>query len=205
MRVGVFGGSFDPVHLGHLWIAEAAKEALSLAEIRWIPAAKSPLKHVGPIASGPQRITMLQLALAGLEGHVIDDRELHRGGVSYTVDTIIELRGEYGESAEFLIIMGGDSLATIGDWHRPELLLQEAIPAVVRRGGEPELDYSVLSGLTSNDRIEDCRRSVIPMPLIEISSSELRSRVADGKSIRFRTTRSVEAFIRAERLYERAS
>jgi nicotinate-nucleotide adenylyltransferase len=205
MRIGVFGGSFDPVHLGHLWIAEAAKEALALEEIRWVPAAKSPLKLVGPIASGSQRVTMLQLALAGLEGQVIDERELRRGGVSYTVDTIVELRREFGASAELLLIMGRDSLATIRDWHRPELLLQQAVPAVVRRGGEPEPDFSVLSGLVAVDRIEHFRKYSIPMPLIEISSSEIRSRVADGKSIRFRTTRSVEAYIRSERLYGQSS
>ena len=200
MRFGFFGGSFDPVHLGHLWIAEAAREALGLTEIRWVPAAQSPLKPDGPVASGSQRVTMLQLALAGLEGHQVDQRELLRGDVSYTVDTIRELRNELPE-VEWLMIIGSDSLATIEKWRQPETLLQMAIPAVVHRGGEPEPDFSVLQGFVPQERIEMFRSNIIPMPLIEISSRELRQRVAEGRSIRFRTPRAVEAFIQAERLY----
>ena len=108
----MFGGSFDPVHLGHLWIAEAARETLALTELRWIPAAQSPLKSGGPIATGSQRMTMLQLALAGLEGTIVDDRELRRGDVSYTVDTISDLQREL-PGAELVLIIGSDSLATI--------------------------------------------------------------------------------------------
>ena len=200
MRIGVFGGSFDPVHLGHLWIAEAAMEALGLTQLRWVPAAQSPLKPNGPIASESQRVTMLQLALAGLDGHQIDERELRRGEVSYTLDTIRELRRELSD-VEWLMIIGSDSLASIGQWYQPESLRRMVIPAVVRRGGEPEPDFSVLRGLATEERIEIFRRNVIPMPLIEISSSELRLRVAQARSIRFRTPRAVEAFIEAERLY----
>jgi nicotinate-nucleotide adenylyltransferase len=200
MRVGVFGGSFDPVHLGHLWIAEAAIEALDLSELRWMPAAQSPLKSSGPIASDSQRLIMLGLALSGAEHHVIDDRELRRGGVSYTVDTVIEMQQEL-KSAELFLIIGSDSLSTIRQWHRPTELLMRIIPAVVRRGGDPVPDYSLLSGLIDDDRLARTRDSTIEMPLIEISSSDLRQRMADRKSIRFRTPRAVEAFIHAERLY----
>jgi nicotinate-nucleotide adenylyltransferase len=203
MRIGVFGGSFDPVHLGHLWIAEAAKETLALTELRWIPAAQSPLKAGGPTASGSQRMTMLQLALAGLED-TVDERELRRGDVSYTVDTLSDLKRELPR-AELVLIIGSDSLATMQHWHQPEKLLEMATLAVVRRGGEPEPDFSVLRGLVNQERIDWFRRCVIPMPLIEISSSELRERVAQGRSIRFRTPRAVEAFIRAEELYRPTS
>ena len=204
MRIGVFGGSFDPIHLGHLWIAEAAKETLALTEFRWIPAAHSPLKAGGPTASGSQRMTMLQLALAGLEDTVVDDRELRRGDVSYTVDTLTDLRREFPQ-AELVLIIGSDSLATMQQWHQPAKLLEMATLAVVRRGGEPEPDFSVLQGMVDPERIDWFQRCVIPMPLIEISSSELRERIAQGRSIRFRTPRAVEAFIRAEELYRRTS
>lgn len=201
MRIGVFGGSFDPVHLGHLWIAEAAREALQLQEVRWLPAAQSPLKPNGPVATGPQRLSMLQLALAGAEGHVIDDRELRRGAVSYTIDTVLELCDEL-PGADLMLIIGSDSLATMRQWHRPEALLQKIVLAVVQRGGDPDPDFSILDGLVSQERIATFRRHVIPMPLIEISSSEMRQRVAQGRSIRFRTPRAVEAFIQSERLYQ---
>ena len=91
MRIGLYGGSFDPVHLGHLWIAESARDYLQLDEVRWIPAAQSPLKESAPKASCEQRLTMLHLALSGAEGHCVDDRELRRGDVSYTVQTLQEI------------------------------------------------------------------------------------------------------------------
>ncbi len=200
MRIGVFGGSFDPVHIGHWWIAEAALEALSLDQIRWIPAATSPLKPEGPIASAEDRLEMLRLATSGSDQHLIDDREIRRGRLSYTVDTIDDLRSEY-PGAEIMLVVGSDSLATIGQWHRPEKLLRDAILAVVRRAGDPELDFSVLDGLVGQERIELIRRSEIITPMIELSSSDLRQRLAQKRSIRYRTPRAVEAMIQAKGLY----
>ena len=200
MRIGIYGGSFDPIHIGHLWIGEAAMESLSLGELRWIPAAQSPLKGKGPVASDPTRLQMLHLALDALDGHVVDDREIRRGSVSYTVDTVADLQAEF-PAAEIVLVIGSDSLATMRQWSRPEDLLSQVILAVVQRGGESEIDFSVLDGLVPPERIELFRRHVIPMPVIELSSSELRDRMAAGRSIRFRTPRSVEALITAEKLY----
>ena len=199
-KVGIFGGSFDPVHVGHLWIAEAALETLGLTEIRWIPTATSPLKPNGPVASNDQRVEMLKLAVGGAERHIVDDREIRREGVSYTFDTVSELNAEYPES-EIVMVIGSDSLATMPKWHRPEELLKMATLAVVQRGGESEIDFGVLDGLVEEQRIELFRQSVIKMPVIEISSSELRKRVRAGQGIRFRTPRAVEAMIAASRLY----
>ena len=200
MRLGVFGGSFDPVHIGHFWIAEAALETLGLDVIHWVPAATSPLKRGGPVASEDDRLEMLRLAIAGSERHLVDDREIRRGEISYTVDTVTEFQREFPE-AEVVFIIGSDSLASIRRWHEPERLLQMAIPAVVQRGGEPEIDFSVLDGLVGQERLEQIRAAVVPMPVLELSSSELRSRLARGRSIRYRTPRAVEAMIRAKGLY----
>lgn len=201
MRIGVFGGSFDPVHIGHLWIAEAALETLELSEIRWIPAARSPLKPHGPVASDEDRLQMLRLAVSGCEKHIVDDREILRGDVSYTVDTIAELQREI-PAAELLLIIGSDSLAAMQQWHQPERLLQMTIPAVVQRGGEAPIDFSVLDGIVDLQRIERIRDHVISMPVIEISSRELRHRLTHEKSIRFRTPRAVEAMILAQGIYQ---
>lgn len=204
MRIGIFGGSFDPVHFGHLWIAEAALESLGLDEIRWVPAAQSPLKPGGPIASAEDRLQMLRLAVSGARQHVVDDREIRRGEVSYTVDTAKELLKE-NPDAEIVMVIGSDSLATMQKWHQPKELLQLVIPAVVQRGGDPEIDFSVLADLASKDRIELFRQSVIPMPVIELSSSQLRQRVGAGQGIRFRLPRAVEAMIGASGLYNSSS
>ena len=201
MRIGVFGGSFDPIHIGHLWIAEAALESLELSEVRWIPAATSPLKPDGPVASDEDRLGMLRLALSGCENHFIDDREIRRGDVSYTVDTISELQQDYPD-AELFLIIGSYSLASIQKWHQPERLLGLIVPAVVQRGGEEGIDFSVLDDLVDQDRIELIRDHVIRMPVIEISSRDLRRRITEGKSIRFRTPRAVEAMIKAQSIYK---
>lgn len=200
MRIGIFGGSFDPVHYGHLWIAEAALESLSLDEVRWIPAATSPLKPTGPTASEEDRLEMVRLAISGCQKFVVDDREIRRGEISYTVDTLAELKSEYPE-AELFLIIGSDSLATIRQWQQPKRLLQLAVPAVVQRGGGAAIDFSVLSGLVDEQRMVEIREHVVPMPLIELSSRELRSRVQEGKSIRFRVPRPVESMIAAKGIY----
>jgi nicotinate-nucleotide adenylyltransferase len=200
MRIGILGGSFDPVHFGHLWIAEFALESLDLDEIRWIPTAQSPLKGREPVASDEDRLQMLRLAVSGCEKHVVDDREIRRGNVSYTVDTIDELVKEFPD-ADLFLVLGSDSLASIRLWHHPDRLLRLAIPAVVQRGGDDEIDYSVLEGLLDHQRIEVVRENVIVMPLIEISSSELRQRIGAGRSIRFRVPRAVEAMISSQRVY----
>lgn len=200
MRVGILGGSFDPVHVGHLWIAEAALESLQLDQVRWMPAATSPLKRGGPRASAEDRLQMVRLALAGSDSHAVDDREVHRGGVSYTVDTLAEMSEEQPQDQHFLIV-GSDSLASFRRWHQPERLLALVTLAVVHRGGEPAPDYSVLQGLASDSEIRRIRQHEIPMPRIEISSSEIRERVASGRSIRFRTPRPVETLIAAAGLY----
>lgn len=200
MKIGVIGGSFDPIHFGHLWIAEYALESLGLDQIRWIPTAQSPLKPAGPVASDVDRLEMLRLALSALENHVVDEREIRRGDVSYTVDTMAGLRAEFPE-AELFLLVGSDSLATIRQWHQPQRLLELATFAVVQRGGEDAIDFSVLEGLVSPERLEQLRRHVISMPLIEVSSTDLRNRVREGRSIRFRTPRAVEAMILASKLY----
>ena len=200
MRVGILGGSFDPVHLGHLWIGEAALETLQLDEVRWMPAATSPLKPAGARASAEDRLQMVRLALAGCEGHAVDDRELRRGDLSYTVSTLAELKREQPR-AELFLIVGSDSLASLRQWREPERMLELATLAVVHRGGEPAPDYQVLNGLAGEAAIERIRQHEIAMPRIEISSSELRQRIARGRSIRFRTPRPVEALIAARGLY----
>lgn len=201
MRIGIFGGSFDPVHVGHLWIGEAAIETFQLEQLRWIPAATSPLKPHGPIASNEDRLQMLRLALSGCSQHVIDDREIKRGDVSYTVDTVRELLDE-NPGSEIVMVIGSDSLATIQKWHQPKELLRLVTPAVVQRGGDPPIDFSVLKDLVDESRANHIAEHVIKMPVIQIASSDLRDRLSGKRSIRFQTPRSVEAMIAASKLYQ---
>ncbi|TWT95555.1 nicotinate (nicotinamide) nucleotide adenylyltransferase [Neorhodopirellula pilleata] len=198
--IGIMGGSFDPVHLGHLWMGEAAREQLPIEHVRWFPAATSPLKPDGPVATNTQRWQMLRLALSGQTGHEIDPWELERDAVSYTVDTLEYLKVTFPGRALYLIV-GGDSLASFDRWKQPARILELCTLCVVARGGHATLDYDVLKPFTTTDKISECQTNEIRMPLIEISSRQIRDNVRAGKSIRFQVPHPVEAYIRQERLF----
>ncbi|QDT02448.1 Nicotinate-nucleotide adenylyltransferase [Rubripirellula lacrimiformis] len=199
-RIGIYGGSFDPVHIGHLWIADAACESLSLDQVLWIPTATSPLKPSGPTASDEHRLQMLRLAVSGNPSFVVDDREIRRGDVSYTVDTIAQIRSEQPDD-ELVLIIGSDSLASFDRWHEPERLLDLVDLAVIQRGGDPKIDFGVLESLATPEKIRRAEQCVVPMPVIEISSGELRRRIGAGQSIRYRVPAAVAAMISAESIY----
>lgn len=200
MRIGIYGGSFDPIHIGHLLLAETVRERLKLDEVRFVPAAQSPLKlDIKPTAD-KQRLEMLELAIGGHEHFRIDPREIQRGGVSYTVDTLRELTTEQTED-DLFFIMGADSLADLPRWRDPSEICRLAFPVVVARGGEPAPDWSILEEYMPADRIEFVKESSISIPLIELSSSEIRKRVKENRSIRYRVPRAVEAYIQSHHLY----
>ena len=201
MRVGIFGGSFDPVHVGHLWIGEAATETLRLDRLLWIPTATQPLKPGGSLATDQQRLEMLRLAIAGREGHVVDDREILREGTSYSVDTVAELKMEMPD-AELFLVIGSDSLASIRKWKEPERLSERVTLSVVQRGGEPPIDFQVLDGICDSSRVDQFQKHVLNMPVIEISSSEIRQRIGEGRAVRYRVPHAVESYLRASQLYK---
>jgi len=203
MRLGIFGGSFDPVHYGHLLLAECCREALALDEVWLVPAAQPPHKQDRRLAPGKARLEMLELALADHDQIQPSAVELSRGGVSYTVDTLEAIRQQRPE-AELFLLLGADSLRDLPNWRQPQRILELAVPAAVRRSGSPELDYGVLAGLVPPAQLESIRQLQVEMPLIDLSSTELRRRARLGLSLRFRTPRAVEEYIRTHGLYRDA-
>src|SRR5262245_47023925 len=202
MRLGLFGGSFDPVHYGHLLLAECAREALALNEVWLLPASVPPHKQGRELASAKARLEMLELALAGYEQLRASPLEIERGGVSYTVETLAAVRQQQPQAAIFLL-MGADSLRDLPTWREPSRICELATPAVVRRGGSPEPDFSVLAQIVSAQRLNDIRAAQVQMPLIELSSTDLRRRAATGQSLRYRTPRAVEKYIETQGLYRK--
>jgi nicotinate-nucleotide adenylyltransferase len=200
MRLGLYGGSFDPVHYGHLLLAECCRETLFLDEVWLIPAAVPPHKQGRELAPAKHRLEMLELALAGHERIKASRLEIDRGGVSYTVDTLAAVRAQ-APSATLYLLMGADSLRDLPTWREPARICELALPAVVRRGGSPEPDFSVLAPLAPADRLASIRAAQVQMPLIELSSTDLRERAAAGKSLRYRTPRAVEKYIETHGLY----
>lgn len=203
MRIGIFGGSFDPIHYGHLILAELCREQCELDEVRLVPAAIPPHKQGKNRAPDQLRWEMLQLAIGGHPQLVGWDFELERGGVSYTVDTLEHLNKQQ-PSDEVFFLMGADSLADLSTWRQPERICELANIVVMNRPNSGPVDFQVLSGVTSQQRINEFQSQAVNMPLIEISSSDLRSRISRGQSIRFQTPRAVEQFIANAGLYTEA-
>lgn len=197
MRLGVFGGTFDPIHYGHLVAAEEVRYRLQLDKVLFVPAGVPPHKLDHDITPTRHRVAMLELALASNPGFALSRVDIDRHGPCYTVDTLALLHQEYGPGAELFFLMGMDSLADILTWKEPERLIRLARIVVVGRPGfqadVDELD-KVLPGAAE-------RISIVDTPLMEVSSSDIRRRVREGAPIRYQVPDAVEAYIRAHRLY----
>ena len=200
MRVGVFGGTFDPIHYGHLLLAETCREQCALEQVWFLPANVPPHKQARRLTSVQHRLKMLELAVAGHGAFVVSELEIQRGGVSYMVDTLSSIL-QTEPTAELYLLMGADSLRDLPSWREAARICQLAVPVVVRRRGTPEPDFGALGDLVSDERLQEIRRQEVQMPLFEFSSTEIRQLAAAGRSIRFRTTRAVEKYIQSNGLY----
>ncbi|MGO8748318.1 MAG: nicotinate-nucleotide adenylyltransferase [Thermoguttaceae bacterium] len=200
MRVGLFGGSFDPVHYGHLLLAECCREQCPLDKVLFSPAAVPPHKRDRELTPAAMRAEMLDLAIAGHEQFAVSRFEVERGGISYTIDTLLHFRAEH-PGAEFFLLLGADMLHDLPHWHNAAQVCELAIPVAVRRAGVPEPDFACLSSIASLEQIERFRRHQVEMPEIGLSSTEIRKRVAAGRSVRYRTPRAVEKYIQTRALY----
>jgi nicotinate-nucleotide adenylyltransferase len=187
--IGVFGGTFDPVHNGHLRIALDAREALGLAEVRLIPLAQA-VHREQPETPVALRLKMLQAAIAGRPGLVADDRELRRQGPSYSIDTLKSLRRDMPDSS-LCLLLGDDAFSGFADWRDPHGILTIANIAVLQRPGQPLPRVSTLKQILSRHRVTrlDWNQTgqilFCPVTQLDIASSDIRRRVASGRSIDF--------------------
>ena len=200
MRLGLLGGSFDPVHYGHLLLAECCREQGQLEQVWFLPAAVPPHKQDRALTSAEARIEMLELAIAGQRAFAVNGYEIDRGGVSYTVDTLRHFR-QQGPEAELFLLMGADMLYDLPQWRQAEQICRLAIPMVACRPGAGALGFDCLAGLAAPERIELFAQHQIDMPQLDLSSREIRRRVAAGLSIRYQTPRAVEKYIETHALY----
>jgi nicotinate-nucleotide adenylyltransferase len=196
-RLGILGGTFDPIHHGHLVAAQEAHQQLGLDQVLLLPAGSPPHKPHRPISAVHHRLRMLELTIVGKPHFSISRVDVERPGPHYTVDALGLLRATWGPESRFFFIEGSDSLADIPTWYRPERLLELCELAVVERPGSrtylPQLEER-LPGLTA-------RIHWVQMPFLEISSSDLRSRVREGRPISYLVPPAVEAYILEHGLY----
>ena len=200
MRIGIFGGTFDPVHTGHLIMAEQAREQAKLDQVWFIPSFKPPHKQEQEITPFERRVDMLSFALAGQEAKFrIDLIEQQRPGLSFTTDTLAAL-GEKHPDHEWFLLLGADCLPDLPKWHQPTSLLKQATLLTVARPGHFSLDAAQLASSLGVATTE-VRMQAIEVPLIDISSRDLRHRVKQGRGITFQVPRAVEAYVRERKLY----
>jgi len=191
VRIGVFGGTFDPPHIGHLLVANDAREALELDRLIFVPAGAQPFKvDTPPVASGQDRLEMVRLAVADDANYVVDDAEINRKGLSFTVDTLEHL-SERNPAARLFLLMGEDVLAGFEKWRSPARIRELATLVAVSRGGLAE---SVADPAMSAVLRVSTRR-------VDVSSTEIRERRRAGKSIKGFVPESVERFIDVRGLY----
>lgn len=200
-RLGIFGGTFDPVHIGHLIVAEQCREAARLDRVLFMPAARPPHKLDEEITPFAQRVEMLSLAIAGQPAFAIDQREKDRAGPSFTVDTLTQIHEQHPNTELFLII-GADTLHDFPGWYRPERILQLATLLVVDRPNDEGVARPVRNASDSGPLPPATR---VDMPLIGVASTDIRNRMRSGRSIRFLTPRPVEIYIQEKGLYRSPS
>jgi nicotinate-nucleotide adenylyltransferase len=198
MRLGIFGGTFDPVHNGHLLLAEQCREQCRLEQVWFIPAGIPPHKLTRTLATGTARAEMLELAVAGHDYLRVDRRELDRSDPCYTVETLACLKAE-DPMRELFFLMGADSLAEFSTWREPRRIVELAELAVVNRGGAAPPDLEPMRALLGESLLS--RIHIVTMTGMDISSSDIRRRISEGKSIRYMVPRSVECYTETHELY----
>jgi nicotinate-nucleotide adenylyltransferase len=197
----LFGGSFDPVHQGHLSMAAFAIRYLHAERLMFIPAARSPLKTVVPVASGQQRMDMIRLAIEGLDCYQVSDCELIRAQPSYTIDTISQFRSQYGPAVPLYWLVGADALPELGRWSRIEELLDLCRICILYRAGFAVPSLQALEGQLSPGHIQQLARDVIATPLVDVSSTQIREKIAQGQDVGDLLPPAVWGFIRENGLY----
>lgn len=215
--IGVLGGTFDPIHNGHLRLAQEALEQCGLAAVRIIPAGIPPHRNE-PHADMQHRLEMARLAIQDNAAFMLDEREIHRSGTSYTVDTLNSLRGEFGSEQPLCLLMGGDAFLQLDTWHEWKQLFELAHIVVMQRNGRPlgnlieqagaELREAYRTRLAPTPgalhEVPAGRIAVIDMPALEISATGIRGRCAQGRSLRYLVPDAVAGYIQSHHLYTQA-
>lgn len=197
-KIGIMGGTFNPIHNGHLLIAENAFEQLALDEVRFIPTGRSPHKQDQTVLDGRHRLRMVELAIADRDGFVADDRELRSEALSYSYLTVEQLHRNDPDAALYFI-MGGDSLRDFKTWRNPERICACAtLVAAIRDACDVERLTEYASELS---RLYQADVRLLETPNLSVNSSEIRARVAAGRTIRYQVPEPVRAYIEEHRLY----
>lgn len=201
-KIGILGGSFNPVHHGHLVLAERALEEPGLDRVVFVPARLPPHKGRSELADARHRIAMVRLAVAGNPRLGVSDMELKRAGPSYTVDTVEAFRRRFGGQASIFFLIGADTLSELKSWREIRRLAKMCSFVPFSRPGSRGPREATLARAVGAREARAIMHRAVGMPLVGISASDIRRRLANGRSIRYLTPDAVVAYIRRNRLYQ---
>ena len=204
MRIGIFGGTFSPVHNGHVAAARAFMEKMWLDILYVMPTALPPHKQLHGDADQADRLEMLRLAFSGMEGVLVSDLEIRRGGRSYTVDTLRQLHADLHEGDRLFLLMGTDMLLSFDSWREPEEIFRLCWPVYIRRETDAALDDEIVRRIAQYRAQYGKTVIRIDAPAVEISSTSIRRAIAADRPIDDMVPPSVAAFIREKQLYRKA-
>ncbi|MHC4158045.1 MAG: nicotinate (nicotinamide) nucleotide adenylyltransferase [Planctomycetota bacterium] len=201
-KIVLFGGTFDPIHLGHTVVAEAAAEHIGADKIIFIPAKRSPLKDSLPRAGYDDRLAMMTLAIAGNEKFQMNDYELKKTGPSYTLETVRCFQTQLGSDTSIYWLVGADSIDELPHWYKVIELIDECDLCVMFRASYDPPDFTKFEPIWGAARVEKLQRNIIPTPLIDISSTEIRNRLAAGLDVSDMLAPSVADYIHKRGIYQ---
>jgi nicotinate-nucleotide adenylyltransferase len=201
-KIALFGGTFDPIHLGHTAVAAAAAEHIGAERVIFIPAKRSPLKDSFPEAGDGDRLAMIALAIADNEKFQVNDYELRKPEPSYTLETIRHFQSDYGGKSLIYWLIGADGIYELSRWYGIVELIDECNLCVMFRAGFEPPDFAEFKDIWGAARVEKLQRSVIQTPLIDISSTEIRNRLATGRDVSDMLHPIVADYIRKHGLYK---
>ena len=199
-KIALFGGTFDPIHLGHTQVAKAAARQIEAEKVIFIPAKCSPLKGFFPHVRDEDRLRMVTLAIANDDSFAASGCELERPAPSYTLDTVRQLKQEYGPETSIHWLLGADSVADLVHWHKIRELIDECNLTTMQRPGYAQ-DFDRFESVWGRERVAKLRQHVVQTPLIDVSSTEIRRRLAVGEDVSAMLHPEVARYIAEHNLY----
>jgi len=203
-RIALFGGTFDPIHRGHTTVADAAAKQIGAERVIFIPAKISPLKGFFPFASDDDRLKMIEWAITGNDLFAVSDCELKRPAPSHTLDTVRQFKRDSGPETSLHWLIGADGISDLVHWHRIQELIDECHLTTLRRPGYPVPDFDRFEPLWGPQRVAKLKQNVIETPLVDVSSTEVRRRLAAGEGVTGMLHPDVIQYIREHHLYRKA-
>jgi len=201
-KIALFGGSFDPIHLGHTAVASAAAQNIGAEKVIIIPAKRSPLKSFFPIAGDYERVEMIKLATADDETFQVCECELGKSDPGYTLHTVRELQKKYGLDAPLYWLLGADSIGELRHWYKITALIDECNLCTLYRAGCEPPDFAKFKDIWGQNRIDKLQKNIIQTPLIDISSTEIRKKIPAGEDVSEMLHPAVKDYIFNKGLYQ---